>query len=232
MQFDKLPQWAVTALNSGPIFGSEDPVGDPPAEKSAEKPAEKSGEPADKTVEENANPQLTPEQIAKLIRENNEAKSNLSAYQKEKEEREAAEEEARRATASKEENLTKDVTRLTEENKTLATINERNLLKLAILENTKFQWNDPADVALMIDRTDIKIDPAKGTVDGVNEALKDLAKRKPYMLKPSEENAGDTSGGVSLPGQPSGGKPSNSADSSAKATKRKQLEARFSVLKV
>lgn len=231
MQFDRLPVWAQTALISRPPFGSEGEEGESAA---VETDAGKAGAPPEKTVEENNNPQLTPEQIAKILRENAEAKANLSAYEQEKTEREAAEEEARRATASKEENLSKDVARLTEENQTLSLVNERNILKIAILENSKYQWNDPADVAVMIDRGNIKIDPAKGSIEGIEEALKDLAKRKPYMLKPSEDNSGNNNGngaGSFVPGQPSGGKPGSSADASAKATRRKALETRFSVLR-
>lgn len=231
MQFDRLPVWAQTALISRPPFGSEGEEGDG-APSGADAGA--TGAAPDKTLEEKNNPQLTPEQIAKILRENAEAKTNLSAYEQEKTEREAAEEEARRATASKEENLSKDVNRLTEENQTLSLVNERNILKIAILENSKYQWNDPADVAVMIDRENIKIDPTKGTIDGIEDALKDLAKRKPYMLKPSEDNSGNNNGngaGSFVPGQPSGGKPGSSADASAKATRRKALETRFSVLR-
>ena len=231
MRIDLLPLWAQTAVSVKAPFGSEEGEG-PANGEGTPSEAETPSPEIKKTVDENQNPQLTPEQIQKILRENAEAKNNVAAFQKEKEEREAAEEKARRATASKEENLTKDVTRLTEENQRLATVNERNILKIAILENENYKWHKASDVEKLIDRSEIKIDTTTGKIDGVESALKALAKDKPYMLKGSEDaGAGNPQSGTPVPGQPSGGVP-KSGDDSKKANKRKQLQQRFSVLNV
>lgn len=235
MEFDKYPYWAQEAIRY-PIFGGD------PGEEGAGSDGNGDGDGADgsgasggkqgggKTLEENSSPQLTPEQIAKLLRENNEAKANLSAFQKEKEEREAAEEEARRATASKEENLTKDVDRLSKENESLTLVNNRNLVELAILRNNKYQWHDPNLIAPLIDRSVIKLDATTGKVDGIEDELKRIAKDHPFLLKGKDKNEDNNGGGSSLnAGRPSGGVPTGGGDGS-KATKRQQLEKRFPVL--
>ena len=234
MRINTLPNWAATALLSGPVFGSDEgegagaetgPDGKPAAVKDDPKP----------NAEENKAPQLTESQIQKLINDNESAKATISAYEQEKAEREAAAEEAERATRSKEENLTKDVERLTEENGKLKIVNERNLLELEIRRNSKFDWHDVNDVAALIDRTGIKIDAETGKVEGVENALKDLAKTKPHLLKTKQnqqDNSGNQSGAGFGSGPASGGVPSGNGDSSAKANRRKQLEGRFPVLQI
>ena len=244
MRFNALPEWAKTVR---PIFGS-DGDGEGAGAGAGEgagagagagtgdgKPGAGGDGKVTTNAEENKAPQLTQAQIEKLIQDNAAAQAEISAYQTEKQEREAAQEEAERATRSKEENLEKDVQRLSEENGQLKIVNERNLLDLAIFRNKSYQWIDEGDVAALLDRSGIKIDAAKGTITGIDEALKKLAKDKPHLLKQKEnENNGGGNGGLGTGfqgGMPSGGTPSGGNDGS-KATKRQQLENRFSVLKV
>lgn len=231
MQLDKIPAWLAIAK---PIFGSEEggeAGGEQPAEKTENKVGTGEKDDGKKTVEEQGNPQLDPDQIAKLIRENQDSKAQLSAFQQEKEEREAADLELQRANATKEENLERDNQALKEENEQLRTVNERNLLELAILKNAKYQWHNADDVSKMIDRSGIKINVKSGEVEGIEDALKSLAKEKPYMLKKDEQNGDNGSSQGKPPGQASGGLPGSSRDASGKANKRKALEDRFPVLR-
>ena len=231
MQLDKIPAWLAIAK---PIFGSEEggeAGGEQPAEKTENKVGAGEKDDGKKTVEEQGNPQLDPDQIAKLIRENQDSKAQLSAFQQEKEEREAADLERQRANATKEENLERDNQALKDENEQLRTVNERNLLELSILKNSKYQWHNADDVSKMIDRSGIKINVKSGEVEGIEDALKALAKEKPYMLKKDEQNGENGGSQGKPPGQASGGLPGSSRDASGKANKRKTLEARFPVLR-
>lgn len=244
MRIDMLPTWARTALKNGPVFGSEGEEGSGAGDGGNGGAGNGNGQgnagagtgSVDKpNAEENQTPQLTESQIQKIIQENASAKTQLAAYEQEKQERIAADEEAERATRSKEENLTKDVQRLTEANEKMKIVNERNLLDLAILRNKTYEWHDANDVAALLDRTGIKIDAETGKVEGVEDALKSLAKAKPHLLKPkADEGNGNGNGGNGIGGitggAPSGGKPGTG--DGFKANKRKELENRFNVLKV
>lgn len=223
MRFDALPIWARSLT----LFGSDNEgdgadtgatgaagatVTDPPDDKPD----------ADKPVN------INPEDHAKAIRDRDSAQSELAALRQEKQEREEAEEAAKAATRSKEENLEKENNTLKEDNQKLTLVNTENLLELAILKNSKYQWENPGIVTKLIDRSEVKIDAKTGKVEGVEDALKALAKENPYLLKKTENGTESTDGaGTKIPGQPSGGTPSSSKDSSAKANKRKAMVDRF-----
>lgn len=228
MRINPLPNWAALALKNGPIFGS-DPEGEPAGASVTTTPEEKpEGETKEITV--------SPEDAVKAVRERDAANLELEALRTEKTERETAEAQALAATRSREENQEAQITELTETNKSLTLVNEQNLLELAILKNNKFKWQDHNIALKLIDRADVKIDAKKGTVDGVDEALKTLAKEQPYLLAPAEGttdgNGAGQSGASITPGVASGGKPGGGGDSSANANKRKKMEDRFQVLRV
>ena len=224
MRINTLPFWAQTALKHGPVFGSDpDPVETPPATVT-DPPADKPD--ADKPVN------INPDDFNKAVRDRDTAQAELQALQAEKQQREEAEEAAAAATRSKEENLTKENTQLKEDNSKLTLVNTENLLELAIFKNGKYDWVDANVVSKLIDRTAIKIDAKSGKVEGVEDALKKLAKDHPYLLKGAVDN-GSGNGNPNDPygstaGTPaSGGVPNGGGDSSAKANKRKALVQRF-----
>lgn len=229
MRTNQLPNWAARALLNGPVFGSDND-----GDEEAGAPATTANPPEEK-VESEKPIVIDPDAHAKAVKERDSANSELAALRQEKQEREEAEEAAAAATRSKEENQAKEIGRLTEDNNKLNLVNEQNLLELAILKNKKYEWND-ANVAMkLIDRSNVKIDTKTGQVDGVDDALKDLAKQHPYLLRSDKKNdQGNPGGGAGsgLPGQPSGGTPVGNGDSSSKANKRKQMEDRFPVLRV
>lgn len=224
MRIDPLPAWAAMALLNGPVFGSEGEGGEgaPAGAATVENPPEENPADADK--------EPVNEEAAKAIRERDALKAERDALAQEKQEREEAEAQAKAATRSKEENLENENTTLREDNEALIKVNEQNLLKLAIYENTKYQWIDINDVTLLLDRTGIKINAKTGKVEGAEDALKSLAKAKPHLLKPSEDNQGNSGNGNGAPPSGpavSGGTPGGNRDASAAANKRKALVERF-----
>lgn len=229
--FDVLPAWAALTLNSAPFFGSEEdgaPEGEPAGATVTDPPEEKPE--GEKPVNVN------PDDHAKVIRERDQTKSELAALQQEKQERDEAEAQAVAATRSKEENQDAQIQQLTKDNGLLMTVNETNLLELAVLKNKKFDWQDPAVAMKLIDRTNVKIDAKKGIVEGVDDALKELAKESPYLLRRKDGNDDGNSGSggkpLGTPGNASGGTPTGNKDASSKANKRAELEKRFNVLRV
>lgn len=233
MRINNLPEWAVTAILSGPIFGSDEgatgaaggaasgnatgatgsgAITDPPANDPADDP------------KDNVN-----EEAAAAIRERDKIKAERDALAQEKQEREEAEAAAQAATRSKEENLEAQVQTLTQDNQALAAVNEANILKISVLENQKYQWIDPTDVIKLLDKSEIKIDAKKGIAEGVEDALKSLAKAKPHLLKPSADNEGNSGNGNGAPAGPpiSGGMPSGGGNANSKDQKRKAMKERF-----
>ena len=220
MEFNALPIWASAI---GRLFG-----GDPEGEPSGGAAGAGTGTPPEPKPESEQPININPDDHAKAIRERDSAQSELAALQQEKQERDEAEEQARAATRSKEENLTKEVETLQKDNQALSLVNTENLLELAVLKNSKYQWINPNNVVKLIDRSDIKIDAKTGKVEGVEAALKTLAKDSPELLKVAAENEnGNGQQQQSLPGQPSGGTPGSSQDTNAKQAKRNALIGRF-----
>ena len=60
------------------------------------------------------------------------------------------------------------------------------------LEAVKSGAIDPADVLALADRSGIKVDGK--TVTGAKEAVEALAKAKPHLFKPADDDAGDKGG--------------------------------------
>lgn len=231
MRINMLPAWAQMALKNGPVFGSDPeptPAGDPPATVT---------NPPDKKPDSETPVNINPDDFNKAIRDRDSAQAELQALQAEKQQREEAEEQAAAATRSKEENQAKEIGQLKEDNAKLTLVNTENLLKLSIYENKKYSWKDASIVSKLIDRSEIKIDVKSGKVEGVEDALKKLAKDHAYLLAGADDNnSGNGNSGVpnGFPaGAPaSGGVPGGGGDSSAKANKRRDMENRFPVLRV
>lgn len=228
--FDVLPVWAALTLKSAPFFGSEgeEPSADGAAGATVTDP------PADEPDKDKP-VNINPDDHIKLMREKEQTDAQLAALQQEKQEREEADEAAKAATRSKEENQAKAIEDLTKDNHALTLVNEANLMELAVLKNKKFEWVDHTVVQKLIDKSSIKIDVKTGKVDGVDEALKALAKESPYLLKKSEGDGDGNSNGngaAITPGNASGGTPNGNKDASAKANKRAEVIKRFNVLNV
>jgi hypothetical protein len=221
------------ALLTGPIFGSDNEgaaSGEKPEVKADATGAAGTANPPEETTDGEKPININPDDHAKAIRDRDTAKGELAALQQEKAEREEADAAAVAATRSKEENQEAQIKELTESNESYQRVNESNLVKIAILEESKYTWHDTDLISKMIDKSALKIDAKKGTVEGVTDELKRIAKESPFLLKGTKKDQQENSGGESgagLPGQPSGGTPGGSRDANAQANKRAAMVARF-----
>lgn len=97
------------------------------------------------------------------------------------------------------ENKGKDVTEtqanelktLRESNEKLQQQLQRATVRTAIVNNDSYKWHDVDDIYSKLDLEDIEIDPDTGEVDGLDIQLKNLAKKKPYLLRESDASGGD-----------------------------------------
>lgn len=66
----------------------------------------------------------------------------------------------------------------------------KRIIKAAVmLEASKLGFHDPADAFALADLSDIEFDEEKDDVSGVEDALKELAKKKPHLIKTAESNS-------------------------------------------
>ena len=232
MRIDLLPTWAQTALKNGPVFGSEgEGEGEGAGAGEGGAAGAGTGNAPDEKPEVDKPININPDDFNKAVKDRDTAQAELAALQAEKQQREDADAAAEAATRSKEENQAKEIEKLTEENKNLTLVNTENLIELAILKNAKYQWVNHDNVTKLIDRSEIKIDAKTGKVEGVEDALKKLAKENPHLLKTNGSNDdGNQNGGFGsgTTQQSSGITPSGAGgDSSTKANKRAAMTARF-----
>lgn len=75
-------------------------------------------------------------------------------------------------------------------------------IQAAFLASNKFEWADPSDALRLADLADVEIDDEDGTVHGMEDALKKLAKSKPHLLKTTRAKNGPS--GTSNNGQRKG----------------------------
>lgn len=98
---------------------------------------------------------------------------------------------------AKKDDLTKATDKVTEHETTIKSLQEANdglRLDNAFALNNSFRWHDPAVVMdLVRKRDDVTIDD-DGNVKGMDNALKAIAKDKPYLVKDSEDDEEDEDG--------------------------------------
>ena len=70
----------------------------------------------------------------------------------------------------------------------------KRIIKAAVMiEAAKVGFHDPADAFALADLSDIEFDDEKDEVAGVEDALKELSKRKPHLIKTAENSNGQPS---------------------------------------
>lgn len=167
-------------------------------------------------------------------------RKELRELRREKTERLAAERQKALKEKPELERLTVERDDAVKERDTLREQHREASIELAIVRasnraNSKYSWADIEDV--LSDRTlrkAIEIDD-DGEISGVEEALKDLAKRKPHFLlsKSEEDSKGKGNGKPATNGGggngKSGGTP-NGAGGDGKAADRAALEAKYPIL--
>lgn len=70
----------------------------------------------------------------------------------------------------------------------LQSVLDKNFLKWSIDSNKKYEWADPSDIPMYIKPDEIRIDLDKEEIEGLDLALKRIAKEKPHLLKPKEDD--------------------------------------------
>lgn len=73
----------------------------------------------------------------------------------------------------------------------------KNLLETHILKDNKITWHDVDVVVAALDLGEIDIDVESGTVEGLSDELKRVAREKPFLVKSksgSRQNGGDDGG--------------------------------------
>jgi hypothetical protein len=96
---------------------------------------------------------------------------------------------------------------------------DSKFLVWCITTDTKYKWQNVEDVIKFINADEINIDVEKGTVDGLDLALKRIAKDKSYLLVPKEDGTG---------GQPSGSHPQGGKATST-IDEQKRLGAKYRI---
>lgn len=80
---------------------------------------------------------------------------------------------------------------LTRENAKLTSANQALMLENAFLKEVGFDWVDPDAALKLADLSKVEYDEEQGKAIGLNTALTDLAKAKPYLLKPKADDKND-----------------------------------------
>jgi hypothetical protein len=105
------------------------------------------------------------------------------------------------------------------ENDKLKALMDGKFLLWSIETDKKYAWQNAEDVRAFIKDDEINIDVETGQVEGLDMALKRIAKEKPYLLVPKQD---------SNPGQPSGSHPAGSKAGSV-ADDSKRLGAKYKI---
>ena len=138
----------------------------------------------------------------------------------------AAIEQHARAQNTEVENMKEDFEKLEAKSEAFEEFKYSTFLELAILKAADYQWYDVEDVRAAINLDDVEIDD-DGKITGLEDALKDVAARKPHLMKPSDgqQQQGTPVSVIPTHQGPSGaqptGTPGGNADYDVEALKKK-----------
>lgn len=127
-------------------------------------------------------------EAARRRRENNKLKKEL-------EELKAEQEQQALSRKSKLEQANHKLQETQKAAESMADTNARLLLEMAVLKDAKRAWHDSSAVIALLDTSEVEIDPESGNIEGIEEALAELAKDKPFLLKTSGSRGGNGSSG-------------------------------------
>lgn len=90
-----------------------------------------------------------------------------------------------RAQNTEVENMKADYQKMQERVEAFEDFKYTTFLQMAIMRDSRYQWQDGAveDVMAACDPDVVKIDD-EGNIEGLDDALKQIAEKKPYLLKP------------------------------------------------
>ena len=117
---------------------------------------------------------------------------------------------------------TGEAAELKKTNEALAGTNRKLALQLAFSIDRKYDWHDGAAALRLLDLDGVEIDD-DGEVTGMSEAIKSLATKHPYLVKPKDD--GGPGSGSTGSGQPPNGRKTK------QGTQREVLEKKYSALR-
>lgn len=139
-------------------------------------------------TDEQKNAQKLSREAARRRKENNRLKKEKEDLQKQLDEQALS-----RKTKLEQAQHKLDEAKKTNDN--MSSTNQRLLLEMAVLKDSKRQWYDSSAVIALLDKSVIDIDPESGIIEGIEEALADLAKDKPFLVKTAGQRQGNGSSG-------------------------------------
>lgn len=212
-----------------PIFGG-DPDDQDPDDKDPDNQDPDDGD--DDGDDDEDRSKWTPDQIEKheLRGEAARRRKEKIAEKKRADAAEARVKELESAGKSAEEKLKADLQEALDRADKLTAAGTRNVLRTAIMEHDKFRWHDVGDVMKELNMDDLDVNVEDHEVEGLESQLKDLAKRKPYLLKKSSEEEEEGSVVTKTPRTPSGTNPGRRKPAPKKED-REALLNKYSVLK-
>lgn len=161
--------------------------------------------------------------IMTLSKENKSRRLENKDLRKRIDEFEQAEKKKADENASELEVAAKANQELKAENSRLVESIRQSTLRSAILEDSRYTWQD-VDVLVRELNTDaIDIDPETRSVDGLEDELKRIAEEKPFLVK--KDNSQKRDGGGK-----SGHNPRKTQDQDQQATQREELVKKYKVL--
>ena len=129
--------------------------------------------------------------------------------------------EAEKVKAAGDKDAAKERDEARAENNKLKALMDGKFLVWSIDTDKKYQWQNAEDVRAFIKDDEINIDVDKGQIDGLDLALKRIAKEKPYLLVPKENDQQQQRG-------PSGAHP-NGSKSGDVVVEQKRLGAKYKI---
>lgn len=200
----------------------DDEEDEKPSRKSTKKISKKDDEDDDEDE-----PKTRPERQAARYR------TQRNALQKELDELRAAQRKAEDEGKPVDEIMKRDLGEAREKVTALTARVASQAREIAFLRSNEVQWHDPADVLKLIDFDEIEVDE-DGTVDArqLRRALRELAKRKPHLVKKSTARGQDSEDDEEEPSSRSSASTMNGSRRGKQktSTDRSSLAKRFPVL--
>jgi hypothetical protein len=128
---------------------------------------------------------------------------------------------AEKAKAEGDKDVVKERDDFKAENAKLKGLLESKFLLWCIGTDKKFDWQNAEDVVKFIKEEELNIDIEKGQIDGLDLALKRIAKDKPYLLVPKEEEQ--------QPPRPISGSHPSGSKSGDRVTEEKRLGEKYKI---
>jgi len=229
---------AAQAMAALPIFGGTAPTpDDSPSDDDSDSTSKttKTESSADASGGESSNSAeaLTPEQISDLLKQVTQLNSTVTQLKTENDSFKTKEDQARRASQGREQTLEEDNQRLTQTVDAMDQVIKHLAIVNAIQGNKDLRFHDPRDVIARLDHSsynlDVDLDNGQATVKNIENELKRIASECPWLVvKPADSQNNNQSNRAP---RGTGTPPASSAgNQTAKAQRRKDLEAKWPVI--